>query len=273
MQATASTPDRYFAADADAAFERERLRLLGQLMDPMTTGRLDRLGVGRGWRCLEVGAGDGSVARWLAARVGPTGRVVATDIDPRFLEGPGLARVEVRRHDILRDLLETGHYDLVHCRALLMHLAEPERALARMLAALRPGGWLLVEEGDMETFAVVDPDDPASAMVDRVRRLTTEVMQARGRIDLTLGRRCPDVLERLGLAEVGSERTTWRCGGGDVRARFLRMSLKLLCQGAGPISEADYEALERAYDDPSFDMAMIGAWGQRAADGPVPGIA
>jgi hypothetical protein len=65
------------------------------------------------------------VARWLAGRVGPTGRVVATDIDPRFLAGSELAGVEVRRHDIPRDLLETGHYDLVHCRALLMHLKHP----------------------------------------------------------------------------------------------------------------------------------------------------
>src|SRR5262249_31780484 len=68
------------------------------------------------------------------------GHVVATDIDPRFLARPELAGVEVRRHDILRDLLETRHYDLIHCRALLMHLREPERALARMVAALRPGG-------------------------------------------------------------------------------------------------------------------------------------
>jgi protein-L-isoaspartate O-methyltransferase len=79
MHAIASTSE-YVAANADAAFERERLRLLGQLMNPMTTGRLHRLGVARGWRCLEVGAGDGSVAGWLARRVGPTGRVVATDI-------------------------------------------------------------------------------------------------------------------------------------------------------------------------------------------------
>ena len=77
MHTIASTPDRYFATDAEADFERERLRLLGQLMDPMTTGRLERLRVGRGWRCLEVGAGDGSVARWLAGLVGPEGQVAS----------------------------------------------------------------------------------------------------------------------------------------------------------------------------------------------------
>src|SRR5262249_12717034 len=157
--------------------------------------------------------GDGSVAGWLAGRVGPRGHVVATDIDPRFLGGSELARVEVRQHDILRDVLETGHYDLVHCRALLMHLREPERALARMAAALRPGGCLLVEEGDLGAFAVADPAHPASATVARVQRLMTEAVQAWGRIDLHLGRRCPELLAPLGLADVGAERTTWRSRG------------------------------------------------------------
>jgi hypothetical protein len=70
---------RYFAKDSPAAFERERLALLAQLADPLMTQRLSRLGVGPGWHCLEAGAGAGSVARWLASRVGPAGRVVATD--------------------------------------------------------------------------------------------------------------------------------------------------------------------------------------------------
>jgi 2-polyprenyl-3-methyl-5-hydroxy-6-metoxy-1,4-benzoquinol methylase len=268
MHAIASTSERYFAADADADFERERLRLLGQLMNPMTTRRLELLAVGPGWQCLEVGAGDGSVARWLAGRVGPQGHVVATDIDPRFLVGPELADIEVRRHDIVRDVLESGHYDLVHCRALLMHLAEPERALARMAAALRPGGWLLVEEGDMETSAVADPAQPASAMVERVQRLTTEAMQASAGIDIHFGRRCPHLLPRLGLADVGSDRTTWRSRGGDPEARFQQMSLELLWRCAGVISDAEHEELERVYADPSFTfvMAMVGAWGRRPAD-------
>jgi hypothetical protein len=93
-----------------------------------------------------------------------------------------------------------------------------------------------------------------------------EAVQACGRIDLHLGRRCPDLLVRLGLAHVGAEWTMWRSRGGEVGARFQQMSLNLLCQwGAGVISEADYEELQRAYEDPSFafvHMAMVGAWGR-----------
>ena len=64
-------------------------------------------GVGPGWRCLEVGAGAGSIAGWLADRVGPSGQVIATDLDTRFLEQQARPNLEVRRHDVVRDPLET----------------------------------------------------------------------------------------------------------------------------------------------------------------------
>jgi hypothetical protein len=79
--------NRYFAKDSLDAFERERLAVLTRIADPITTRCLTDLGPG--WRCLDVGAGDGSVARWLA------GRVVATDLNPRFLAGHGLPRTGV----------------------------------------------------------------------------------------------------------------------------------------------------------------------------------
>ena len=63
---------------ANAAFDDElgRLRLLEARYDPRTFARLSMFGPLAGTRCLEVGAGAGSVARWLAAQVGPSGQVV-----------------------------------------------------------------------------------------------------------------------------------------------------------------------------------------------------
>src|SRR3954469_8319828 len=92
----------------DQAWHQEhgRLRALEELYDEATLARLTALGVGAGWRCLEIGCGAGSVARWLAERVGAQGRVVATDLDPRFMVGEIPARLEVRRHDIVADPLE-----------------------------------------------------------------------------------------------------------------------------------------------------------------------
>ena len=141
------TEAKYVFGQNDAAAERERLSHLEAFFDTYTARRLDQIGIASGWRCLEVGAGQGSVATMLAHRVGLSGAVVATDIDPRFLTGlPG--NVEVRRHDIEMSDLGQLLYDFVHCRAVLMWLREPAKALQRMMSALKPGGWLLAEEFD-----------------------------------------------------------------------------------------------------------------------------
>jgi tRNA A58 N-methylase Trm61 len=63
-----------------------RFAALAAMLDPETIRHLEERGIGSGWHCLEVGGGGGSIATWLAARVGPPGHVLATDIDPRFLE-------------------------------------------------------------------------------------------------------------------------------------------------------------------------------------------
>ena len=84
----------------DNAAEREtaeRFSSLETLHDPDTIRHLLGTGVGQGWRCLEIGGGNGSIARWLADCVGPEGHVLATDIDPRFLTSSGRANLEVRR--------------------------------------------------------------------------------------------------------------------------------------------------------------------------------
>src|SRR5712691_3400875 len=128
-------PQYVLSQTADAA-KRERLGLLEQIEDARSQRYLAALGIQKGWRCLEVGAGHGSVVRWLAEQVGPQGRVVATDINPRFLTEIELPNVEVRQHDIRTDPLEPGAYDLAHCRAVLAHMPEPQRVVRRMVEAV-----------------------------------------------------------------------------------------------------------------------------------------
>jgi SAM-dependent methyltransferase len=262
--------NRYLAKDSPDAFERERLALLTQFADPITTRRLTDLGVGPGWHCLDVGAGSGSVARWLAGRVGPQGRVVATDLNPRFFGGHGLPNLEVRRHDILEDDLEAAHYDLVHCRALLMHLPDPLRALRRLADAVRPGGWLLVEEADgSASFGAADPGHASAARFDRCTRALWAALKAAGIMDLDFGRRLPALFERLGARDLGHEGVTLAGRGGDPVARFVRMTDQLLRErfvAAGVLTEADFDELSRAYEDRSFwfvGFTLFGAWGRR----------
>jgi SAM-dependent methyltransferase len=112
---TPTTPTYVF----DPTWQQEyaRLRSIEDLFDPVSKRYLRTIGVRQGWRCLEVGCGAGGVAMWPADEVGPTGKVVATDLDTGFLEGRhGRANLEVRRHNLTQDPLEDATYDLVHAR-------------------------------------------------------------------------------------------------------------------------------------------------------------
>ena len=128
-------------SDRDVDDEHSRLHNLEEVSDPATTMRMGALGIAPGWHCLEVGAGGGSIARWMAGHVGPTGRVVATDLDPVFVEELPRDNLVALRHDIATEDLPGESFDLVHCRDVLMHVSNARAALNRMVGAPRPGGF------------------------------------------------------------------------------------------------------------------------------------
>jgi SAM-dependent methyltransferase len=262
---------RYWGASQTATSERRRLELLEARYDPLTFRRLDALGPSVDWCCLEVGAGAGSVARFLAERVGRDGRVIATDLDPRFLTGadrlPG--NVEVRRHDILTDPLEEAAFDLVHCRALLCHLDNPVVALTRMASALRPGGWLLVEDADYITLEAACPDHPLTPLWNRVAEKIRQAAAFDGIVDARLGRRLPDLLANLGLDRRSHDGTVRIHRGASPPAEFLRRSLdagREWLENAAVFDDRELDAMLAALDDPSFsfvDAISYAAWGQQ----------
>lgn len=258
---------RYVYANNAHDAELERLRLLEARYDAVTRDRLRIAGPLTGARCLEVGAGAGSVARMLARLVGPTGLVVATDADPRFLREVDEDNIEVREHDVLADDLEAASFDLVHCRALLRHLPAPGRALARMVGALRPGGWLLVEDADFTSFGAADPEHPLAATFDRLTRAMLDHI-AVDFMEPYFGARLPQLVDGLGLIERGDEALSFVRQGGSPEARFIAYSGEparsgLLKLGVAP---AELDAVLVAMDDPSFtfvDSLNVAAWGRR----------
>lgn len=137
----------------DQGFAQERTRLAGieSLWDPGTHALLDDLGIGPGWRCLEVGAGGGSLLQWMSGR-GAT--VVAVDIDTRFIESLASDTIDVRRLDIRSDELPRGEFDLVHSRLVLEHLPDRRQIIGRLAATLRPGGWMVIEDYDWTAFGL-----------------------------------------------------------------------------------------------------------------------
>jgi len=120
--------------------------------------------------------------------------VLATDINPAWLDPRGT--YEVRRHDVAADPPpEPGTFDLVHARLVLVHVPDRARALATMVAALRPGGWLLVEDADTELQPLVclEETGPAQQRANRLRRAFRELMTHRG-ADLRYARTLPRTL-------------------------------------------------------------------------------
>lgn len=182
----------------DNTWEKARWRLseLESIYDPGTTARLTALGVDAGWRCLELGAGGGSIARWLCDRVGPTGSVAAVDLEPRFLEADPRPNMEIHRRDIVADGLPGDGYDLIHTRALLMHLPNADRLVAHMVSRLRPGGVLLVEEGDFYPFAPLLP----SLYAEVWEQCAKVAAKAGG--DFYWARHLPETMTATGLVDV-----------------------------------------------------------------------
>jgi len=181
-----------------------RMDLLARMFDAPTQRALERVGVTTGWHCLEVGGGGGSVARWLATRVGASGRVLCTDINTRIIENHrgGTPNLEVRVHDIANDPLPANSFDLIHARLVLIHVIERERALVRLVEALKPGGWLVIEDFD---GASVRPD--ASINHYETPLPTSEAVRAylTRNQDGYFGRRLHGRFRELGLKDVYAE--------------------------------------------------------------------
>jgi precorrin-6B methylase 2 len=157
-----------YSFDASWEGERQRLAMIEAWLDPHSIRVFEEHRVQRGWRCLDVGAGGGSVSQWLCDRVGPDGSVVALDADTRFLEKLGAANLEVVRADVEQEDSDAA-FDLVHSRFLLQHLPERDR-VPRSWRGAWPGGLLLV----------LDRRHTASAaqQVERFDRFGLAILQA-----------------------------------------------------------------------------------------------
>jgi SAM-dependent methyltransferase len=267
-----ATPSgRYMHSGTDFESEIARLHLLEARYDKLTFRRLSALGSRLGSRCLEVGAGAGSVVRWLSAQVGATGQVVATDLDLRFLSELDGGNVELRHHDIVKDDLEDGGYDLVHCRALLCHLSQPRAALAHMVAALRPGGWLLIEDADYVSLVAADPTHPGSASFEAVSQRSLEFMRAAGLLDPYFGRRVPGLITETALVDTGHDATTRIWPGQSAGADFLRRSMERFREqliAGGAATAEGFDSMLASLSDPTFaftDALSVAAWGRHTA--------
>ena len=264
--------EQYFATDSIEDIEWERVGLIGEVCDPITTRRIEALGISSGWRCIDVGAGRGSIAHWLAERVGSSGQVVAADLNPSLLRRAKLPHnVQVREHNILTQELESEWYDLVLCRALLLHLPQPELALGRMAAAVRPGGWLFIKDYDLTYFGAVDAQYPGAAEFDRTFRACFDALRAAGIMDFSFGRRTLALVKGLGFAHVGAAgEVLFGRGGDDPLGRFWSLTLGVRGMEVpvehGVVTREEFDSMRALFEDATFDFIGgigFGVWGSR----------
>ena len=159
--------------------EEQRLVQQAEVYSRLAGSTLDALGLAPGHRVLEVGCGGGSLLAAAAARVGPTGRVVGIDGDPRLVEAAKrrvahLPWVDVVQADALGYEADES-FDAVHCRRVLMHQHAPDVFLAhgRPDAARRACGSPGIRSGGPTLFSriwVVRADDRRRSQGDQLRR-------------------------------------------------------------------------------------------------------
>ena len=222
-----------------------------ELFDPGTVAVLERVGIGPGWSCLEVGAGLGSIALGLARRVHPTGAVVATDVRGDYLDvlhaldEPGL---EVVRHDVVIDPIARVGYDLIHARFVLEHLPEREAVVAKLVSALKPGGWIVLEDVDFAT-CLADRHAPYA----RAMGAFVAAMAMTG-TDYDWARRLPDVLQAIGLQRIDATGSGAFFRGASVQAQYwaaqwLDVEERLVSEGL--LSADEVEDALRVVADPN----------------------
>jgi SAM-dependent methyltransferase len=259
----------HYPFDNAAPQAGDRFASLAKLYDGVTRRHLDRFGIGADQRCLEVGAGGGSVARFMSERVGPAGHVVATDINIDWMSGSQPGNVELRHHDIGVDPLPERAFDIVHARAVLTFVPERRSALMRMIAALKPGGWLLVEELVPPVTEALDPsDEPDLEIARKGRHAIVELIRRSGG-DPVFARELAGLVKAAGLTEVGAEGyfVPFRTDAvvGLAMANIEQLGAAIVEAGLMSAAEVDRYRLLLERPDCLYpaSMALISAWGRR----------
>ncbi|MGH3874645.1 MAG: class I SAM-dependent methyltransferase [Pseudonocardiaceae bacterium] len=253
-----------YVFDNDGVHSRDQHRCLAEMLDPMTIARLAQTGVADGWHCLEVGAGGGSVATWLAQRVAPSGRVLATDIKPSHI--PARAGLAVIQHDIVRDPLPEAAFDLICARMILRNLPQRRAVLDRLVHALRPSGWLQLDEFDISYGPALLMPDP------RARQLFETFLAAKVRLfdtagaDGAWGQHAAQAMHDAGLVDIDPvpHLQLWRAGSAGARLLIhhtFHLRDRLLAEGMTDQQLAEVRTL---LTDPRFRASSCAIYSVQA---------
>jgi hypothetical protein len=182
------------------------------------------------------------------------------------------APLEIQRHDIGSDPLPVQSFALIHARLVLVHVPAREQALERMVTALDPGGWLVVEELDETLLDLTYPttNAAAAALFQQMRTAQRRLIAARsGELALTWGRSLYQRLRAQGLVDVGLEGYLALREGRSPGAHLMRANFEQIREeaiSAGFFTNEELAQILTLLDDPDFAVSappMFTAWGRR----------
>ena len=194
--------DEYFLGYRRA--EQERLQKQAEQLGHEAEWLFDQIGIAAGSRVLEIGCGPRGCLDLLAARVGPSGRVIGIERSEdsvnaarAFVAERGLRNVEVHHGDVQSAGLPNASFDLVTARLVLVNVPHPEQIVSEAAALTRPGGSVAFHEIDWAAMVC----DPPNQAWNTFFELLVTFMKENGN-DLFIGRKVPRLMRDAGLVEL-----------------------------------------------------------------------
>jgi 2-polyprenyl-3-methyl-5-hydroxy-6-metoxy-1,4-benzoquinol methylase len=260
------TESAYIFAKTQFESELARLQVLERVSDPASRRRILATGITTGWQCLEIGAGAGSMTRWMAEIVGAAGKVTAVDLDTRFIKDTHLPNVEIIEADINQVDLP-GRYDLIHLRYVLIHLKD-QAILTKLLKLLKPQGWLVIEEPDFSATRFITGTAIQQRSVERVNQAICQMFTNQGK-DYALGIKLPSMLQQLGLQQIQVENDVPIAAGNSEIALVTKLSAQQLAEkylATGKVSPSDIQTYCEFAENPTswgIYLATVGVVAQK----------
>jgi SAM-dependent methyltransferase len=262
------TDHNYIFKDAKDQAEYERLRKIEELFDPRTRNYLERIGVREGMSLFEAGPGAGGLLGWMLKGVGDAGKVTAIDLETRFFDQIIHPNLKVIKGDLSQVELGEGKYDLIHERYVLMHNPGFQEILRKMTVALKPGGWILLEDADFSEVRLETQDHEMAKSFDDLREAIKRLFSKKGN-DYFFGGKLHDVLSQLGFGNIQKEVYAPLENGGKGTAEVMRLStLQLWNQylQTGAVTEAGLQNYVNIASDPeqkAVFYSTVSVWGQK----------
>jgi SAM-dependent methyltransferase len=253
VEESSMSAPKYIFTDTSYVSELKRLQAIERVFDPASRRQILAAGLTEAWHCLEIGAGAGSIAQWLAQVVGDRGEVVAVDLDTRFIADIKLPNLKILEADIRSVPLVEDSFDLIHARYVLIHLPDFEAVLSKLLALLKPGGAIVLEEPDFSVAKAIVGDPTACESFAKIHRAIAKIYANKG-IDFDLGIKLPSICQTLGLKHSCLENHVPISKGGSELALMMKMSAMQLAEqymATGEVSQTDIENYYEFTENPN----------------------